>query len=282
MKRLRVRAFTLIELLVVISIIALLISILLPALSAARKAARQMTSNTQLRGIQQDMVVFSQSNNGWYPGFNSSGKPAGDTTNHLAYGAPNGMFVSISKANWSNLKVDSVCVLMLNQNLFSPKYLVSPGETVSGVTVAKQSLAKQNPFGLNNTSYAMLRVRNVSGSTDQDAGRGEEWKDSMNSQCPIVSDRGRTQYVAQHSPGVAALVPHTSIWTNSTQYADQDASAWKGGVVWNDNHVDFLSTATLKATKVGGVSNTNDNAFSGGGNTNSDSNALMVYSGGLN
>ena len=43
------------------------IGLILPSLGAARRTARQMQSNTQLRGLHQSMVMYSQQNDGRYP-----------------------------------------------------------------------------------------------------------------------------------------------------------------------------------------------------------------------
>ncbi|HZW06497.1 MAG TPA: type II secretion system protein [Phycisphaerales bacterium] len=62
------RGFTLIELLVVIAIIALLVSILLPALAGARNEARKIVSQSNLRGMTQNIFGYSTDFKEWIPG----------------------------------------------------------------------------------------------------------------------------------------------------------------------------------------------------------------------
>lgn len=74
------RAFTLIELLVVIAIIAVLIGILLPALAASRRMGRAAACMSNLRGIGQGSVLYSNDHKeGVVPSFNMTGTAGGPT-----------------------------------------------------------------------------------------------------------------------------------------------------------------------------------------------------------
>ena len=108
----RIRGFTLIELLVVISIIGLLIGILLPALGTARNTARQMQGSTQVRGIQQGMVIFAQGNNGRYPGLDPNGGEVPQA--------------QISNSNQDGYFVQARFAIMLDNALFPAAYTISP------------------------------------------------------------------------------------------------------------------------------------------------------------
>ena len=61
-------AFTLVELLVVIGIIALLISILLPSLNQARRSAKSVVCLSNVRSINQGMLLYANAYNGAIPG----------------------------------------------------------------------------------------------------------------------------------------------------------------------------------------------------------------------
>ncbi len=252
----RTKGFTLIELLVVVSIIGLLIGILLPALGAARKTARQMEGSTQVRGIQQAMVIFAQGNGSWYPGLNSQGNEVTDTA---------ASDESVPYADGRNGQKDGHSVegrfaIMLGNDLFPAEYLVSPAETGSK-DVYNNTLPKSDTtFGSgtlsNHYSFALLRIEDATATQ-----RKNEWKDSTNAEAVVVSDR-----IITGDGGFTS--------GNGTTYDSiHAANGWRGSVGFNDNHVEFVSFPSVNPlhgnsglnTKNGDAKTQDDDIFVGTG-----------------
>ncbi|MEM9881862.1 MAG: prepilin-type N-terminal cleavage/methylation domain-containing protein [Planctomycetota bacterium] len=219
--------FTFIELLVVL----LLIGMLLPALGASRRTARQMANNTQLRGIHQGFVTFAQSNkrggnDGYFPGLNSDGG--------LVVASPAGRLQ-----------------LMLKGNYFTPDYIINPADTEK-----VEAPGQDGPVTDRNHSYAMLPIADPAA----DAGRINEWKETLNTAAIVLSDR---------NTGVA---PDrlSSVWT------DRNSGDWRGGMTRNDNSTSFETTARFQATKYGNApANDWDQLFES--ETGAGSDAMMVH-----
>ena len=161
----RIRGFTLIELLVVISIIGLLIGILLPALGTARNTARQMQGSTQVRGIQQGMVIFAQGNNGRYPGMDTNGVQVAAA--------------QITNSNLTGFNVQARFAIMLDTQLFPAAYLISPSET----DPAKTAWDNVGNVDNNDYSFALLEINTPASQ------RVTEWSDTTNAEAIVVSDR---------------------------------------------------------------------------------------------
>jgi prepilin-type N-terminal cleavage/methylation domain-containing protein len=236
----RKRAFTLIELLVVISIIALLIGILLPALGAARRTARQMQNSTQVRGIHQGHVLYSQGNNSYYAGLDASGKGLAAITS----------VASTTYGSAANNASGSFAIL-LNGNYFTPAYAINPAESNAGIT------AMTTPTNVTTASYSysVSQVVATAAGNPADTGRAPEWKDNTNTQAVIVCDRvlNGTSELAAGSTDIATT-NYQSTWTTT-------AGDWRGSTVFGDNSTTFLTTVTANTTKYGTTTNSPDNIF---------------------
>ena len=222
----RRQGFTLIELLVVISIIALLIGLLLPALGAARRSARQMQNSSQIRGIHQALVTYSQTNKSYYPGIRSSGKAI---TNNSSEHDDLRIF-STGAGNEPELRLE---ILMAN-NYFQGDYVISPGE-VRNQWSTKALYSDQY-------SYALLGwvCNATTGVIDTQQLRVDEWRETINSLAVVISDRNTVGDT--NADGHEDVVK--SIWT-------QSPGEWRGSVGRNDNHVALEDRSIIEYTQYG-------------------------------
>lgn len=255
----RRNGFTLIELLVVISIIALLIAILLPALGAARRSARQMANSTQLRGVHQGMITYAQDNKGFFPGLRNNGTIATAVQSNVD--GTDATRFTVGTA----LGADPVhrVAIMLNADLFTPEYVINPGENSLSKTPGKVD----TNLSADNYSFAMLRTLADDGSAT--AGQrieraALEWAETINSEAVVMSDR---------NVGNNATDEISSVWT------EIDRGEWRGGIVFNDNTVIFEAGVIRERTKYSTFPiNIDDNLFEDTG-THVTADAAMIYNG---
>lgn len=205
----------------VLPVLALLVAILLPALGAARITARKMTNSTQIRGIHQSMVTYAQGNKSWYPGVNHQGimpQPVSDRFK-----------------------------ILLDAQYFTPDYLINLEDNLSPASPGPQGYVVTPA----NYSYALLSIM------PENSGRRAEWKDSLNSEAVVISDRN-TNTGGQPE----------SVW-------DGPGQPWTGTVSFNDGSVMFERSDVLSRTRYGQHMNRDDELFAAP--TSHD--ALMIHSG---
>lgn len=238
MKNRHQTAFTLIELLVVISIIALLIGLLLPALGAARRIARQTQNATQTRGLHQGMIIFAQENKQIFPGWNVNS---------------NG-FVSAAEslASQGGSSVQARFAALLERNIVTPDYLISPAENGDDQPHEAYELGSGDPFQSDNYSYALLELNNTANVKDNTRGgfyRFKEWNaDSLNPRAIILGDR----LISVGTSG--DLSTYRNLWS-------RDDGEFLQSLTYNDNHVEMISDIIVEDTTYGGIRNSLDAIF---------------------
>ena len=230
----RQSAFTLIELLVVISIIALLIAILLPALSSARQSAQAMQSNTQIRGIQQGMFIFAQSNKNWYPGMDKYAYVAAESL--TSAGKIDGYNANDTTA-WGQAGGDVAAryVICVRNDLFTPDYLISPLEVNSNIEPWEDGVTYNTVSFI--SSYALPRIRN---NAQMSVGRAKEWSANANASAIVVTDR------LFRNSGATPAVNRGDASTHYSLQSTKTAGTWTGGISYNDNHVENAKTSVVE------------------------------------
>jgi prepilin-type N-terminal cleavage/methylation domain-containing protein len=287
LKHRKVAGFTLIELLVVVAIIALLIGLLMPALAKARRNAASMKDQTQIKQIHQAMLIHANTNRGRLP------------TPGLINRQP--IFVKGAKVNLIGMGDENntknhtrhLYSAMVAQNYYNTDILVGPTEVNLFVKIHRDynydlyqpsadvywegdvadpqpSIAapgaNSNPewfdvrvdgqgTGISNTSYSHMAL----------VGHRKrlKWQDTQAIGDPMVATRGT-------GPGAVA-----TNWGGAEQGPDYEDSPtlelhgarlqWVGNVVFNDNHVEqltsFYSSNTTYVSAKAAVTPERDNIY---------------------
>ena len=211
-----------------------------------------MKSNTQLRGFHQGLFMFAQEYNGIYPGLSSDGKDVleSDPLLDLYPGlSPQGGNIGLGRDVWVRHGI------LIDRGFMVPEYAISPSET-DPEYVAWDVTENITQF---NSSYAMLKL----GRRQATLGTRRAWRDNVDGQVPVASDRNIASIAVLGSFDAAAAAPQ-SVWTEA------ESAEWAGGVAWNDGHVGFENDEIMDETVIDKQRNVDDDLFTESENTGPD------------
>ncbi len=248
-------AFGLADAVVVLAACAIVIALLSPSLAQNRTVARMMQNNTQTRGIHQGLFIFAQGNkrgggDGYFPGLNSRGliaeaPPAQEDGQH--FGAVPG--TASNDVAW--LLTGDFIPAGSAEYFINPMHVVAekaqPGETIR---------APLDPDGPANFSYAFLDYAGLDedgnppppGAEPLAPGRATEWRETINTQAAVISDRNTGA-----NTEVGSRI--SSYWT------EPNSGRWHGAVTRNDSSTSFEETPVLDDLKYGVVDPAEDHLF---------------------
>eukprot|EP00752_Nemacystus_decipiens_P013989 g12425.t1 len=205
-----------------------------PALSSARQSARSMQSNTQIRGIQQGLFVYAQSNKTWYPGMDKFDSVAAESL--TSAGQIDGYNANDTTA-WGQAGGDVAAryVICVRDGLFTPEYLISPHEVNTNIEPWEDGVTYNTVSFI--SSYALPRIRN---NNEMAAGRAKEWSDNANASAIVVTDR------LFRNSGATPAVNRNDASTHYSLQSTKNAGRWTGGISYNDNHVESVQSSEIE------------------------------------
>lgn len=214
-RRKRRTAFTLIQCLILVILLTAIGAIVIPMIDfgSRRGPNRIGQSGTQLKGIHNGMILYSQSNNDYFPGLNSDGTEASAVT------ADPTVKVSVGSGGRRGYDPAARYAILLNNGFFTPEFAVSPLDQ-------KEAVKPGGDINSNHFSYAMLRL-----SDEAATGRRSMWRSNFNREFPAASDRNLSAGSGANAHSIFS-----------------DGGAWRGHVAWNDNHVEFERSNVLWTT----------------------------------
>lgn len=252
-------SFRLFDLAAVLLLVFLLFVLTVPVGVEACASSRRMTNSTQLRGIHQGLVTYANSNKNWFAGLDRNGKYI-----TLDKYKPLWNTSSYDPPQQAGITVEDRYALLIQEDMFTPEYAISPMENDSAIHPWPES----GPVTADHYSFAMLQV-------PEKGGRHAEWKQSLNSQAIVMSDRnagsGLDTYGIWNSHTTSSKTLGCS---HNTKQPYINYKHWVGNVLWNDNHVELATTDSFE-TRYGPVENADDPLFRSAG----EDDALLIHSG---
>jgi hypothetical protein len=246
---------TLIELGIVIAVITLVVVVLLLAIDDGnhRGGARRLKDSTQLRGIQQAVAVWAQSNADEFP-LPSRADKANDT---------------VSEQGREKDTTANIFSLLVFNGSISPELLSSPLENNRAIRVFEtyeydRPKAAVDPIralwdpalsadftsaGGGHISYALALPNDA---------RLQAWtgvgSKAVDPTLPVISNRGPLTVRGSDGGLESDRKSNTLRFFGSSKL-------WRGNAAFNDNHVDFLTTPVVTADQTTGGASRPDHLF---------------------
>ncbi len=195
----------------------LTLALLLPALANAPAQNPELQNTTQVRRIAQSLVIYAGTNKEKMPGVNSKGYILQDDGTDNSLTGRSGHGGTVEARFW----------LLLDSNMFSGEYAISPAETKTVWTTGQVTSA--------NYSYALLNIHSVKDTPPNDktrpdqSGRAREWKQTISTQAVLIADRARI-------PGGHIGDNYDKIYSVHTS---EDDAEWAGSVGRGDGSASF-------------------------------------------